>query len=90
MIVLSIFLIRIIAKNGIKLQAAFQAELHSHDQQPSLTDTPEDQFVAFGLQFLQCFDGKGNFPPDGRILVFYYGSFEIYCIKYCSSINCYY
>ena len=84
---LAVVLIGVVGVDGIEFEAALAAELDSLVKEFALADGPQDELVAFGLQFLQGCNGKGNLLANLRILVFYNSSVKIYSYEHMGSIK---
>lgn len=72
-------LVGVVGIDGIELEAAPATIVDSLLQQATLTDSPQDEQMVLGLQFLQRSDGKGNLLADLGIVVFDDRSVEIDC-----------
>ena len=68
-----------VAVDGVKREAAVLAEADRIFQQLAFAGGPEDDLVSFAREPAQGIDGKGFFPADFRVLVFYDGPVKIYC-----------
>ena len=75
------------AKEKKEVQHFLFAEEDGVFQQLAFARGPEDQLVSLGLQAAQGVDGKGFFPADFRVLVFYDGPVKIYCDNHLSSFS---
>lgn len=72
-------LVGVVGIDGIELEAAPAAVVDGLLQQVALTDGPQDEQMALGLQLLQRGDGKGDLLADLRIVVLDDRSVEINC-----------
>ena len=84
---LGVVLIGVVGVNGIEFEAALAAELDSLVKEFALADGPQDELVAFGLQFLQGCNGKWDLLANLRIFVFYNSSVKIYSYEHTGSIK---
>lgn len=79
---ISIFsLFRIIAVDGVELNASLAAPFHGIVKKFPLAHAPQDEPMMVGNQHAQGLDGEGLFFAYFRIAVLHYRSVKVYC--YC-------
>ena len=68
----------VVAVDGIEFEAALAAVLDGFVEEFTFAHAPEDEQVAFGLQFFQRCDGEGDFLAYVGVFVLDDGSVEVY------------
>ncbi len=70
---------RIVAVDAMKLQPAPAAPFHCFFQWSAFAVSPENQYVAVGLELLECGHGKRTFASDAGVFVLDDRAVEVYC-----------
>ena len=73
------FLAGVVAVDCEEFESTGFAEVDGFLKELAFTCGPEDEPVAFFLEFSECGCGEGEFLADVGITVFYDGSVKIYC-----------